>query len=139
MNNLLSQISLAFFAVKNNLLSLKIPGLSTVTDLTLAHKELQASAWHPVEKTKKYDGLSELLSAATKLESLGALLDTLIRQKSWRSPLVLQEAGVVLGELKTTDCFFQLWKQQAVEQLIKAFQVEQKTKKELYGTNSYFC
>lgn len=82
MANLPSMISLEFFAIKDDLLSLKIPSFGTVADLTLAYKELQALTWYLIKKTKKYNGLLKLFSAATKLESLEALLDALIRWKS---------------------------------------------------------
>lgn len=77
--NLSSMISLGFLAVKDNLLSLKISSLGTIADLTLAHKELQAPAWHSIEETKKYNGLQKLFGAATKLENLKALSNVLIR------------------------------------------------------------
>lgn len=108
MANLPPMISPRFLTVEDDLLSLKILGLSTVTDLTLAHKKLQAPAWHLIEKTKKYDKLLKLFGAATELGSLRVLLDALIRRKSWRSLLILQEAEVVLEKSKAADCFFQI-------------------------------
>lgn len=138
MANLPPMMSPGFLAVEDDLSSLEIPGLGTVADLTWAHKELQTPAWHPVEETRKYEGLSEPLGAATELGSLGALSDALVRRRSWRSPLVLREVEVVLGEPKAADRFFRSWKQQAVQKIVKAFQVEQATEKELYGADSYF-
>lgn len=106
MANLSLIISSEFFAIKDNLLFLKITSFGTIADLTLAHKKLQAPAWHPIKKTKKYNGLSEFLNAAIKLKSLKALLDALIRRRSWHSLLVLQEAEIVLEKPKTANPFF---------------------------------
>lgn len=89
MANLSSIISFRFLAVKDNLLSLKILSLDIIADLILAHKKLQALAWHLIKKTKKYNRLLELFGTTTKLKSLEALLDILIGQKSWQSFLVL--------------------------------------------------
>lgn len=134
----LPTVLFGFLTVAKNLTTLEIPCLNTVKNLSRANGKLLFFLRYPAAKAQKYLSLRKRFSPASELGSFRALSEALIGKWSWNSPLVLRKTAIVLKKRRAANNFVRCWQQQAVKQVVKAFQIKQEVKKVNFGKNSYF-
>ena len=75
--------------------------------------------------------------ASVPLYSIGALPDTLLSQRLWDDPLVIQDWNIMLGSDKTTfDTYIQNYRATAVSKFWEAFEVMRAEEKKVYQHKS---
>ena len=136
--NYLPTAAPGFLAVADDLSTLEFPGLGTVEDLSWAHTQLTLPSRYPTESAHKYKELRIHFPVAMGLTSLGAFSDALVGRQSWQSALVLHEIGVVLGNQQEAEWIIETWRQQAVQQVVRAFRLQREREKGLYQEQSYY-
>ena len=127
-----------FLAVEDDLSTLEIPGLGTLEDLSWAHSHLTFSHQYSAKAAQKYKELRAFFPVAMTMDSPGELSDALIGKKNWRSTQVMREVKVVLGEQRGAEKYIEAWREQAVKAVVRAFQIQQETERNLYQEKSYY-
>jgi hypothetical protein len=128
-----------FCGLQSDLETLEVAEGGTWSDLSAAHRDLEAARLSPSGLPNRYGAIPFAFPAAIELDGLGALSDALVcRRRHDRYAVLVEKKRLLTGTEAEVDAYLERWRRAAVNRVCETFELVREAEMERFGDRSYF-